>query len=84
MSKHYGSFTGTPIEFEGSRPQGREENFPTTFGRVARAIWPTKTAFMLAQIGNVSDRAAKDWLSGKVAPPATVVTAMLVEITKRD
>ena len=57
---------------------------PTIHAVVARAIWPTKTAFMLAQIGNVSDRAAKDWLSGKVAPPATVVTAMLVEITKRD
>ena len=68
---------------EGSDLPGREENFPQIFGRVARVVWPRKTAFILAQIGGASDRAAKDWLSGKVAPPAVVITAIMVEITKR-
>lgn len=72
------------IKFEGSRLRGGEVNFPTAFGRCARAIWPQKTAFKLAAIGNVSDRAAKDWLSGKVPAPAVVIAAMVVEITRRS
>jgi hypothetical protein len=68
---------------EGSSSLSSEEIFPQVFGRVARAIWPHKTAFTLAALANVSDRAAKDWLSGKVAPPAVVVAAMFMEVTKR-
>lgn len=62
----------------------KEENFPLMFGRVARAIWPHKTAFVLAELANVSDRAAKDWLSGKTPPPAWVVANMFIEVTRRD
>jgi hypothetical protein len=60
------------------------ESFPQIFGRVARAIYPHKTAFALAALANVSDRAAKDWLSGKVPPPAWVVANMFVEVTRRE
>ena len=68
---------------EGISPHPKEAIFPQMFGRVARAIWPQKTAFILAELADVSDRAAKDWLSGKVAPPAVVVAAMFVEVTRR-
>lgn len=84
MGVSFPALEGTAIEFGGSSSQGGEDIFPTTFGRVARAIWPSKTALHLAVIGKVSERAAKDWLSGKVAPPANVTAAMLMEITKRD
>lgn len=60
-----------------------EQKFPQSFGAVARAIWPTKTAFVLAEIAGTSDRQAKDWLAGRVPPPAILIAAIVVEITRR-
>jgi hypothetical protein len=54
------------------------------FGEVARVVWKHKTAFELAAIAGASDRAAKDWLSGKVAPPAVVIGVLVHKITNRD
>jgi hypothetical protein len=68
----------------GRFPPAGKETSPTLFGDVARVIWPTKTAFELAAIAGTSDRAAKDWLSGKVPPPACVVAEMFVRVTKRE
>jgi hypothetical protein len=72
---------GNATKFAGRFAQRAEANFQTAFARAARAIWPDKTDCVLADIGGVSDRAARDWLKGKVAPPATVIAAMVVEIT---
>jgi hypothetical protein len=79
-----GKWPETPTRIGGSNRPGREENFPLAFGRAARALWPAKTAFVLATIAGTSDRAAKDWLSGKVPAPAIVIAAIVVEITKRN
>ncbi len=72
------------IKIRGSSPHRREGNFPLAFGRCVRALWPNKTAFVLAEFAGTSDRAAKDWLSGKVPAPAIVIAAVIVEITKRN
>lgn len=62
----------------------REGNFPRNlFGDVARVIWPTKTAFELAAIAHTTDRAAKDWLSGKAAVPGAVLAAIMVKLAER-
>lgn len=71
------------IAIKGSALPAKEENFPRPFGAVARAIWPVKTAFVLADIAGTSDRAAKDWLAGRVEPPAIIIAAIVVEITRR-
>lgn len=54
------------------------------FGVVAKALWPRKTAAMLASIGGKDERTAKRWLSGEYEPPGVVIAAIVVEITKRN
>lgn len=54
------------------------------FGAVAKVIWPFKTAAELAAIANTNERTAARWLSGEFEPPAIVIAAVIVEITKRD
>jgi hypothetical protein len=57
-----------------------EENF--LFRDVCRCIWPKKTDRELARIGGASDRAAREWLAGRIDPPASVVVAIMVAITQ--
>jgi hypothetical protein len=54
-----------------------------TFGKVARIIWPERTAERLAEIANTNERTAWRWLSGEYEPPAVVIAAVIVEITRR-
>jgi hypothetical protein len=71
-------------KIDGSFRRRAEANFRNRkFGKICSAIWE-KPDFTLAAIAGVSDRAARDYLSGKVAPPAIVIAAIVVEITKRD
>lgn len=72
-----------PTEIRGSRLPDREENFPTDFGIVARALWPRKTAHELAAIANKTDRAAKEWLNGRVDPPSIIIAAIVARIVPR-
>lgn len=53
------------------------------FGAVARVLWPFKTAIHIAAIAGVEERTAKRWLAGEFEPPAIVIAAIIVEITKR-
>lgn len=55
---------------------------PAIFGKVAKLIWPFKTAFVLAELGNTTQRTAERWLSGEHEPPPIIVAAMLAEIFK--
>ena len=72
------------IKIDGSFKARTEANFRNRkFGRVCAAIWEKPDA-TIASIAGVSDRAARDYLSGKVAPPAVVIAAINVEITKRE
>lgn len=54
------------------------------FAAVARALWPVKTSANLAVIAGSNERTAKRWLSGEFEPPAIVIAAVIVEITKRE
>lgn len=52
------------------------------FGAVAKVLWPFKTAAHVAAIGKISDRHAARILAGEFEPPAIVIAAVIVEITK--
>ena len=54
------------------------------FGRVAKAVWPHKTAVHLAAITGVSVRAAEYWIGGQREPSALAVQAIVNEIVRRD
>lgn len=61
--------------------ESRDTRVP--FGKVAKALWPRKTAATLASIGGKDERTAKRWLSGEYEPPGVVIAAIVNEITKR-
>jgi hypothetical protein len=70
-------------EIDGSFTARSEENFrPHLFGAVAKLVWRKPDA-AIATIAGVSDRAARDYLSGRVAAPAIVLAAMMVELARR-
>lgn len=54
------------------------------FGSVAKVIWPTSTDAHLATIAKVDVRTARRWIAGEFEPPAIIIAAIIVEITKRE
>jgi hypothetical protein len=71
-------------KINGSFAQHPEENFRRgLFGEVAKVVW-RKPDTAIAEIAEVSDRAARDYLNGKVPAPAIVIAAIVVEITRRN
>lgn len=72
-------------EIQGHFVQGRDTVVPPLkFAAVARVLWPEKTAACLAVIAGKDERTAKRWLSGEYEPPAIIIAAVIVEITKRS
>lgn len=69
---------------EGQISAGKDKIVTRKFGAVARVLWPFKTSAHLAAIAGCEDRTAKRWLSGEFEPPAIVIAAVIVEITKRE
>jgi hypothetical protein len=63
---------------------GTDKIVSRKFGPVAKLLWPHKTAANLAAIANTNERTAWRWLSGEYEPPAVVIAAVIVEITKRE
>lgn len=63
--------------------QGTDKIVSRKFGAVAKVLWPQKTAAQLAVIASTNERTAARWLSGEFEPPAIVIAAIIVEITKR-
>jgi hypothetical protein len=53
------------------------------FSKVAKVLWPFKTAAHIAFIAGRDERTAARWLSGEFEPPGIVIAAIVVEITKR-
>lgn len=53
-----------------------ERNFP----KVAKLLWPEKTAATLASLVGASPRSAERWISGEIEPPYRVVEATMREI----
>lgn len=64
--------------------QGTDKIVSRKFGAVAKLLWPIKTAAHLASISNTNERTAWRWLSGEYEPPAVIIAAVIVEITKRE
>ena len=64
--------------------QGADRLVSRKFGPVAKLLWPDKTAAHLAAIADTNERTAWRWLSGEYEPPAIVIAAVIVEITKRE
>lgn len=74
-------------QIDGSKPpkeKNPEENFrPGLVGDVCRSIWPDKTDLVVADIGGKTDRAARDWMSGRVAIPSVLLSAINRALTRR-
>jgi len=71
-------------ETERQLRQGTDRIVSRKFGAVAKLLWPNKTAVHLAAIANSNERTAWRWLSGEYEPPAVIIAAVIVEITKRE
>ena len=85
MRSQFGNPTATAIEIGGHYVPERDTLVPPLkFAAVARLLWPNKTAAHLANIAGQSERMAKRWLSGEYEPPASVLAAVIVEITRRE
>jgi hypothetical protein len=54
------------------------------FGRIAKVLWPFKTAAQLASIAGTNERTAARWLSGEFEPPVCIVLATVEKIFKRE
>ena len=63
--------------------QGTDKIVSRKFGAVAKVLWPVKTAAQVAAIADTNERTAARWLSGEFEPPAIIIAAVIVEITKR-
>jgi len=69
-------------EIEGRLAAGRDVLVTRRFGAVAKVLWPEKTAACLAAISGRDERTAKRWMAGEFEPPAVVLAAVLVELTR--
>lgn len=78
-----GSICGT-TELQGHFRPGQDKIVTRKFGAVAKVVWPEKTAAHIASIAGSDERTAKRWLAGEFEPPAIVIAAIIVEITKRS
>lgn len=64
--------------------RGTDKIVGRKFGAVAKVLWPFKTAAQLATISGRDQRTAERWLAGEFEPPAIVIAAIIVELTKLD
>jgi hypothetical protein len=84
MAAAFGNRVVTATEIDGHYRQGTDKIVSRKFGSVAKVLWPFKTAQQLAVIANTNERTAARWLAGEFEPPAIVIAAIIVEITKRS
>jgi hypothetical protein len=54
------------------------------FKAICKILWPDSTAEALADIGGTDVRTGARWLAGISEPPAIIIAAIIVEITKRE
>lgn len=84
MRSIFGNSEVVAREIQGHFRQGTDKIVSRKFGAVAKVLWPFKTAAQLAAIADTNERTAARWLSGEFEPPAIVIAAVIVEITKRS
>lgn len=84
MRAVFGNPIATTNEMQGHFRPGQDKIVTRKFGSVAKVLWPEKTAAHVASIAGADERTAKRWLAGEFEPPAIVIAAVIVEITKRE
>ena len=67
-------------EIERQLRQGTGKIVSRNFGRVAKVLWPFKTAAQIAAIAKTNERTAARWLSGEHDPPYCVIEATMHKI----
>ena len=83
MRTSFGNPNVVATEIQGRYRHGTDKIVSAgQFGKVAKALWPFKTAAHLASIAGKDERTAARWLSGEFPPPGIVLAAIIVEITK--
>lgn len=83
----HGAFGNSEVvasQINGHFRAGTDKIVCRKFGAVAKLLWPHKTAAHLASIAGANERTATRWISGEFEPPAIVIAAVIVEITKRE
>ena len=84
MRSSFGNPSEVAREIGGQFRQGTDTIVDVSqFGRVAKVLWPLKTAAHLAAIAKSNERTAARWLSGEFEPPGVILVAVLTEITRR-
>lgn len=84
MHGAFGNPAAVTKEIGGQFRQGTDKIVSRNFGRVAKLLWPLKTAAHLAVIAKTNERTAARWLSGEFEPPYCVIEATMREIFSRD
>jgi hypothetical protein len=84
MRSNYEEQIGEATKIQRQICQGTDKIVSRKFGAVAKVLWPLKTAAQIAVIAKTNERTAARWLSGEFEPPAIVIAAVIVEITKRE
>lgn len=60
--------------------RGNDRSPKSKFGKVAKVLWPQKTIAEVAFRGDVSERAAKFWMSGQRRPSTRILTEVMREL----
>ena len=84
MRAAFGNPSTVTTEIDGQFCPATDKIVTRKFGAVAKVLWPFKTAAAVAAIAGTNERTAARWLSGEFEPPAIVIAAIIVEITKRS
>lgn len=85
MRASFGNPVVVATEIQGRFRQGTDKIVSAgQFGKVAKALWPLKTAAVLGAIAGKDERTGARWLSGEFEPPGIIIAAIIVEITRRN
>ena len=82
MRSVYEERVAQATKIDGQIQAGTDKIVSRKFGAHAKLAWPFKTAAHIAAIGNISERHAARIIAGEFEPPAAVLAALIVEITK--
>ena len=82
MRVPFGNPGQVATEIQGQFRPDKDKIVTRKFGAVARALWPEKTAAHVAAIAGRDERTAKRWLAGEFEIPASVIVAVITEITR--
>lgn len=83
MRAKYGNPVAVAMEMQGHFTAGSDVLVTRPFGKVAKILWPEKTAACLAAIAERDERTAKRWLAGEFEPPAIILAAVLVKLVEK-